>query len=147
MNASARPTDQEARELADVWYKKLDVHAPAAELLPLVADDELQMKFPEGTLQGQSAFIGWYEGVIRKFFDEVHTLKEVTSTPVDGGVQVKVVVNWQAKVWNPPAAKSQWLGFDAYQTWIVKRSEKTGKVVISKYIVDELRPMAGSAAL
>ncbi|WP_433936360.1 hypothetical protein AB3662_16880 [Sorangium cellulosum] len=147
MSASARPTNHEVRELAEVWYMKLDEHAPAGELLPHVAGDELQMRFPEATLRGQSAFVRWYDGVVRKFFDEVHTLKEVTATPVDGGVQVKVVVNWQARVWNPPAAKSEWLGFDAYQTWIVKRSERTGRLVITDYIVDELRPMAGSAAL
>ncbi|WP_437931169.1 hypothetical protein WMF37_18730 [Sorangium sp. So ce291] len=147
MNASARPTTEEVMELAEVWYRKLDEHAPAEELLPLVDEDELQMKLPEATLHGQPAFIEWYDGVIWRFFDEVHTLKEVAATPVAGGVQVKVVVNWQAKVWSPPAAKSQWLGFDAYQTWIVKRSERTGGVVITEYVVDELRPMAGSAAL
>ncbi|XYI02519.1 hypothetical protein ACMHYB_23305 [Sorangium sp. So ce1128] len=147
MNVSARPTNQEVRELAEVWYMKLDEHAPAGELLPLVDEDELQLKLPEATLQGRSAFVEWYDGVIRRFFDEVHTIKEVAAAPVSGGVQVKVVVNWQARVWNPPAAKSEWLGFDAYQTWIVKRSERTGRVVITDYIVDELRPMAGSAAL
>ena len=32
---------------------------------------------------------------------------------------MKLVVNWQAKVWNPPDAKSKWLGMDARQTWVV----------------------------
>ena len=35
---------------------------------------------------------------------------------------MKLVVNWQAKVWNPPNAKSKWLGMDARQTWVVTRS-------------------------
>ena len=35
---------------------------------------------------------------------------------------MKLVVNWQAKVWNPPDAKSKWLGMDARQTWVVTRS-------------------------
>ena len=47
----------------------------------------------------------------------------------------------------PPAAASEWLGFDAYQTWIVERSAKTGKPVIATYIVDDLKPMEGSVAL
>ena len=33
---------------------------------------------------------------------------------------MKLVVNWQAKVWNPPDAKSKWLGMDACQTWVVR---------------------------
>jgi len=61
--------------------------------------------------------------------------------------RVKVVVNWQARAWDPPAATSKWLGFDAYQTWILERSATTGKPVIRTYIVDELKPMPGSASL
>ena len=40
---------------------------------------------------------------------------------------VKLVVNWQAKVWNPPDAKSKWLGMDARQTWVVARSERRAR--------------------
>ena len=60
---------------------------------------------------------------------------------------VKLVVNWQAHVWNPPAAKSKWLGFDALQTWMVTRDKKTGKAAIAAYVVDKLDPMEGSALL
>jgi hypothetical protein len=58
-----------------------------------------------------------------------------------------VVVNWQARRWKPPAAHSQWIGYDAYQTWEMARSPSTGKPVIVRYVVDELRPMPGSPAL
>jgi hypothetical protein len=105
------------------------------------------MRFPEATLKGQPAFVEWYEGVTRKFFDEIHDMKELNIDPAGDEANVKLVVNWQAKVWNPPDAKSKWLGFDAYQTWIVKRSPQSGRPVIATYIVDELRPMEGSAVL
>jgi len=144
---SAPLSEKEVKEFVDDWYLKLDVHAPADQVVPLVADEGLEMRFPEATLKGQPAFREWYDGVIRKFFDEVHDMKDL-KIKVDGDTaNVKLVVNWQAKVWNPPAAKSIWLGFDAYQTWIIKRSGKTGKPVIATYIVDELRPMPGSATL
>jgi hypothetical protein len=36
---------------------------------------------------------------------------------------------------------------DAYQTWVVQRSARSGLPVVKTYIVDELRPLAGSVAL
>lgn len=127
----------DVQQLAANWYRKLDVHAPLIELLPMV-DEEAQFQFPEATLEGKAAFEGWYERVIRVFFDEVHTLKQVTVTPTDEGADVKVVVHWEASVWNPPAAKSQRIKLDAFQTWKVRLSPESNTPVITTYIVDEL---------
>ncbi len=130
-------TECEIQELAAQWYRKLDVHAPLVELLPLV-DENAEMKFPEATLRGLADFESWYERVIRIFFDEVHTLKSVVVEPTEDGAQVKVIVHWEASVWNPPAANSQRISLDAYQTWTVRRSDATGQPVIAQYTVDEL---------
>ncbi len=51
---------------------------------------------------------------------------------------MKVVVRWEASVWSPPAAKSQRIKLDAYQTWLVRRSPATDKPVIARYTVDKL---------
>ena len=140
-------TADEISAFAADWYRKLDVHAPMIELLPMLADDDLEMKFPEATLKGQAQFESWYQGVIRIFFDEVHNVKEVTSE-IDGEqANVKVVVGWEASVWKPPAANSERIVLDAYQTWIVKRCGATGKPVIATYTVDELKYAEGSAKL
>src|SRR6266496_3222810 len=129
--SSAPPlTESEIRTFAEDWYRKLDVHAPMVELLPMLADADLEMHFPEGISRGHAGFEAWYQRVIRIFFDEVHTVKEVQAKPGGGDVEVKVVVNWQAKVWNPPETTSKWLGFDAYQTWVMRRSSLTSKPVI-----------------
>jgi hypothetical protein len=140
-------TPEEINDLADRWYKALDVHAPLEDLLAMLADDGLEMVFPEGTSRGHAGFTEWYERVTRIFFDEVHTLKKVEPTIADGSADVEVVVNWQAKVWNPPEPTSKWLGFDAYQTWQVERSPESGGVVIKRYVVDNLAEMPGSASL
>ena len=147
MSASMQLSNREIEQFATDWYKKLDVHASVLELLPLLSDDGLRMKLPEAELFGQAAFVEWYEGVIRMFFDEVHTVKEVSAVTTDQGSSVKVVVNWQAKRWKPPAANSEWIGFDAYQTLLLRKSHETGKPVIVSYVVDELRPMPGSPQL
>jgi hypothetical protein len=132
------PTATEVETLAALWYRKLDVHAPLGEVLPLLAEEELEMEFPEGTLRGVREFKGWYDRVTNIFFDEVHTLKRVKCEPQQDGALVQVVVRWEASTWNPPEAASRRIQLDAYQTWLVVRSPSTGKPVISRYTVDEL---------
>jgi hypothetical protein len=148
MSGLAPLTEAEVKAFVDDWYlDKLDSHAPVEDILPLVADEGLEMVLPETTLHGVGDFRDWYERIINTFFDEVHTIKEVGVATAGDKADVKVVVNWQAHVWQPPASKSKWLGFDAYQTWEVKRSPTTGRVVITRYVVDRFEPMPGSSTL
>lgn len=140
-------TESEVRKLVAEWYRKLDVHAPLLEVLPLLAEEGVEMKFPGAILHGWVDFESWYEKVIRIFFDEVHRLKDVTVTLNSDTADVHVIVEWQASVWNPPAANSARVAMDADQTWVVKKSPKTGKAVISAYIVNSLNYHEGSAKL
>jgi ketosteroid isomerase-like protein len=138
-------TKEEIDDLADRWYKALDVHAPVEELHAMMLDQGNEMDWPEGPTRGHAEFTGWYEKVIRRFFDEVHTLKSVEPA-IDGDrADVKVVVNWQASVWEPPTPKSKLLHMDAYQTWEVVRSPESGKAVIKRYVVDSFEEMPDSA--
>ncbi len=128
------------------WYRKLDIHAPAEELISMVAD-QVEMQFPEGTVRGVEEFRTWYEGVIRLFFDELHTVTRVGIVWRDDRYRLDVIVNWQARRWNPPAPRSEWIGFDAYQRWEMIASPASGRPVVVRYIVDELRAMPGSPPL
>jgi hypothetical protein len=134
------------RKLVDDWYGALDVHAPVDVLIPMLAEDGLEMVFPEATLRTVDEFRGWYRAVTTRFFDEVHTMKSLEIRVGAEVADVTLVVNWQAKIWNPPDARSQWLGFDARQTWVVSRAAD-GRAVVRKYVVDGLDPMPGSASL
>jgi hypothetical protein len=147
MSSTTSFSETEVKQLVEDWYAKLDVHAPVGELLPMLADANLEMRFPEATVLGHVGFTDWYEGVTRRFFDEVHVLKEVNVASFGEQAEVQLVVNWQAKVWNPPAPRSQWLGFNAAQRWMVTRSSADRRPLITTYIVDSLTPMEGSASL
>jgi hypothetical protein len=142
-------TETEVTDFVNDWYRKLDVHAPPDEVLSLVAqeDEGLDMEFPEGTVRQPDGFRSVLDTWYHRFFDEVHTLKELDITTDGDRANVKLMVNWQCKIWDPPAPKSQWLGFDAYQTWVVGRSKTSGQPVIVQYVVDKLDPMPGSASL
>jgi ketosteroid isomerase-like protein len=113
-----------------------------------VADDA-EMRFPEVTVYGIDAFKDWYDRIVNTFFDEVHiiTRNDVTVAPDGQSAEVKIDLQWEAKVWIPPAAKSQWIGFNAGQTHEVRRSPKTGQPMIQVYGVDTFVAMEGSSNL
>ena len=140
-------TQQEISEMAALWYQKLDVHAPMVDVLPMLAAEGLEMQFPEATLTSLAEFEGWYQRVIRIFFDEVHKVKEVTAVIEGDMAKVHVVVEWHASVWNPPGANSARIMLDADQSWVVRRSPLTGKPVIAVYAVNGLQYHEGSAQL
>jgi hypothetical protein len=140
-------TETDVQQLAKDWYGKLDVHVPIAELFPMLLDEGLEMRFPEATVTGWSGFEGWYERVIRIFFDEVHTVKKCDVTVSDGEATAEIVVKWEASFWNPPEARSQRIVCDAIQTWVVTRSPETGQPVVRTYIVNSIDYYEGSARL
>jgi hypothetical protein len=140
--------EAEVKQFVDKVYLKLfDTHAPVEEFLAYLDDEDLEMRFPEETVHGHDGFRRWYERIINTFFDEVHTVKEVDVSIQGDRATVQVQVNWQTHTWKPPAAKSQWLGFDAGQTWVVRRSPVTQEPMIVTYIVDTFVPMEGSSSL
>lgn len=128
------------------WYGALDRHDELDSVLRMLAPEGLEMRFPEATAVGYAGFTDWYNAVTTRFFDEVHTVRRVDVVSVEGSVaEVKVLVNWQARMHEGQDAKSKWLGFDAYQTWIVVAGPDGPQ--IKTYIVDRLEPMPGSASL
>src|SRR5436305_14036165 len=112
MTELAPLTEDEVKRFMERWYLELlDTHAPADDLAACVADDA-EMRFPEVTVYGVDAFRDWYDRIVTTFFDEVHTITRNDATVAADGqsAEVKVDVNWQAKVWIPPQAKSQRIG-------------------------------------
>lgn len=136
-------TTVSVKKLIYTWFKKLTDHAPVDEMLAMLNVDSLQMKFPEATLTSEQQFRDWYTTVTNKFFDQVHELK-MLDVALDGDVAtVELVVNWQARTWEPPAGYSGWEGVYAHQSWTVAISDKTGIPAITTYDVHTFEPMDG----
>jgi hypothetical protein len=134
----------EIRKFVTAWYRALDQHVPPAECAKLVADDNLEMIFPEKTLHGINDFLAWYgggtysdgtqaPGVINIFFDENHNVVSVDGEIKGNQATLEVVVAWQASWFEAPAAKSKRTSLDATQRWVVRTSNKNqyGLEVIS----------------
>ncbi len=142
MNESHTPMLQ---QMARDWYRLLDIHAPMLELLPMVAQNGLEMVLPEVTLHGQNDFVNWYQGVIRIFFDEVHEVLKADVRYEGDVAHVDIVVHWEASVWKPPARNSERISCEAYQRWMVVL--ENDKPVVKTYFVDRLEYREGSATL
>lgn len=140
-------TETSVRRLVREWYRKLDVHAPLEDVMPLLAKRGLRMRFPEASLRGLGDFMRWYNRVMRIFFDEVHRVKSVKTDVRGDRARVRVVVRWEASRWLPPAARSERIVLDAYQTWDVRLSKTTLRPEIVNYVVNRLEYARGSARL
>jgi hypothetical protein len=138
-------TEQQIKQFVDDWYLKLDVHAPVAEVLPLLSS-EIEMQLPETTLHGLDQFKTWYDRVIHTFFDEVHEMQKLDINIASDRADLELVVRWEASRWNAPAPQSDRLRFDAAQRWVIKRSHLSEPAIVT-YIVDSLTPLEGSANL
>lgn len=138
-------SDDSIDEFARNWYRKLDVHAPMVEYLPMLADKDLKLVFPEATEYGWKGFENWYQRIIRTFFDEEHILQKCIAEIEGDTAEVKILVEWNASYWNPPEVSSHRIMAVAYQTWHVVLVE--GQIKINQYIVDNFEYRKGSAEL
>jgi hypothetical protein len=142
-------TQESIRTMALDWYNKLDTHAPEPELLQLLVSEGLEQNWPDFKVRNLADFDAWYQRALGIFFDEKHTVKEfnVNISPDGKKADVKVFVNWKARVWTHREAYSKLLDLDIRQSWEVVPSPETGKPLIRMITVDDVTPLPGSATL
>lgn len=117
-------TIERARDFASAWFLALDQHVAIEQAYGFLADEGLNMQFPDGDIRDFASFRRWYERVTHLFFDEIHELHSVDGTVAADRAELRVVVGWQASWFEPPAAKSRRTSMDAIQDWTVRRSAK-----------------------
>lgn len=117
-------TMEQARAFAAGWFLALDQHVPIDQAYGFLADEGLNMQFPDGDIRDYASFERWYDRVTHLFFDEIHTVHSVDGTVFGDRAELRVVVAWQASWFEPPAARSKRTSMDATQDWTVRRSAK-----------------------
>ncbi|MBP1466980.1 nuclear transport factor 2 family protein [Candidatus Chloroploca sp. M-50] len=124
MSDSTTLTEAAIRRFVAAWYEALDFHVPIEQAYALLADEGLNMQFPDGDIRDYNSFKTWYDRVTNLFFDENHYVQQV-EMQIDGDTAVlDVIVGWQASWWEAPAAKSKRVSMDATQRWTVRSSDK-----------------------
>ena len=117
-------TMDQVKKFAEAWFLALDQHVPLEQAYSFLADNGLNMQFPDGDIRNFDSFKLWYDRVTNLFFDENHNVQSVEGTISGDRAQVRVVVGWQASWFDGPAAKSKRTSMDATQDWTVQRSTK-----------------------
>ena len=117
-------TVDEIKKFAAAWYLALDQHVPVEDAYKFLADEGLNMQFPDGDIRNFDSFKRWYDRVTNLFFDENHNVQSIEASISGERAEVRVVVGWQASWFEPPAAKSKRTAMDATQLWTVRRSSK-----------------------
>lgn len=137
----------QVQDFAVRWFQALDRHESPERMECFLAGDALELVVPEDTFRGLDGFREWYGRALHLFFDEAHTLQEITYVGSEGDREtLKVTVNWRCRSWTPPDAQSKSIDMDAFQTWVLS-PDASGQPRIQRYVVDEARYRPGSATL
>ena len=151
MSKVAAPmTEDQIKQFAAAWFLALDVHAPLEECYRFLADDGLNMQFPDGDIRDFSSFKTWYDRVTHLFFDENHNIQSLKAAISGDEAIVDIIVGWQASWFEPPAAKSKRTSMDATQRWTVRRSSKNSyglEIVVYNATVEPFKYAPGFATL
>jgi hypothetical protein len=122
--SSSEITLDQINTFVAAWYEALDFHLPIETVYPLLADEGLNVQFPDGDIKDHASFNVWYDRVTNLFFDENHNVVSVDADIVGDSAMLDAVVAWQASWWIPPAAKSKRTSMNATQRWKVRKSSK-----------------------
>ena len=143
-------TQDQIKQFVAAWYRALDNHDPIEDCYKLLAEEGLNMQFPDGDIRDFASFKKWYERVTNLFFDENHYVQSVSANISGDQAVVDVIVGWQASWWEPPAAKSKRVSMDATQRWTVRRSSKNAyglEIVAYNATVEPFKYAPGFARL
>jgi hypothetical protein len=127
MSAAALQPAQ-VRAFAEAWFALLSQHRSFAEVGSVLAGEAVEMVFTEKRLQGLDDVKAWYlgghyrdgskaVGVCNVFFDERHNIRQFSVAPTEEGVEVEVVVGWQASWFVPPEPSPRQTSANAHQRW------------------------------
>ncbi|RKH12582.1 hypothetical protein D7V97_08065 [Corallococcus sp. CA053C] len=137
---------EQVSQFAQAWFDLLSVHAPVERILPMIADRDLEMVFPERTLRSHEDFKDWYVQVGKAYAGQVHVIERIephegpdARGPADG-VAVDVTVVWSVT----RVADGKRLTLRSRQTWQLMPSEKTQQPVILRYRIHSLGDASAS---
>lgn len=110
-----------------------DKHADVGRFLPLIADKDLEMKFPDALLGSHQDFERWYAGIGQNIRSNTHSVERMSvQFHANGKYQVDLIVLWQAIT-----KENRFVSFRAHQLWTLDNGTEGKWPRILSYIVEE----------
>ncbi len=126
------------------FYQQADASAPMVWFLPYVEDDFHMVWTPTCQFDGQVGFEEFYRNLTGNLFDRKHEVHDI-NIEVDGDTaKVNFVIHLTAHVWHPPLPRAIHAENEAGFAWEMRRSETTGGMVITNYILTSVKFPEGS---
>jgi hypothetical protein len=142
MSANEPLREEEVKQLVLTFWKMQEEKAHLVDLMEVTAPD-LEISMGEFAWHGYRGLEEHQMGSKAQFFDQ-HFEPISISVELSGEeATVTSEVQWNARHWTFPAAKSQEIKAIYSHTWKVRRSPDTGKVVVVLNHVDHMRYVEG----
>ena len=129
----------EVRGFVHAWFDLLSEHVPVELLLPFLADQGLEMAFPERTLRDHTDFRDWYTAVGLAYARQTHDVERITAREDADGVDLALTVVWRAEQTDGPPVAVR-----VDQDWRLVRLPE-GSLRIAGYQVGEMHDVEPEA--
>ena len=144
MNANAPLTEHEVEQLILTFWKMEEEKAHLVDLMEVTSAD-IEISMGEFAWRGYRELEDHQMGSKAQYFDQHFEPKSISVELSGDEATVKSEVQWNARRWTFPAAKSEEIRAVYSHTWKVRRSPDTGKAVVALNHVDHMRYVAGFA--
>jgi hypothetical protein len=142
MSANKPLTEEEVKQLILSFWKMQEEKAHLVDLMELTAPD-LEISMGEFAWHGYRGLEDHQMGSKDQFFDQHFEPRSISVELSGDEASVKTEVEWTARHWSFPAAKSQEIKATYSHTWKVRRLADTGKAVVVLNHVDHMRYVEG----
>lgn len=131
-------TEDKIKVFVETWFDKLSKHVVAKELMEMLSDTNLEMRFPETTINNKTEFLAWYEDIGRTYTEQEHILETLEIKPNSEFQRINLTVVWKAKKLSDYFS----LAFRVTQSWEIMKSFYTAQPIIYKYIIESFDPVS-----
>jgi hypothetical protein len=144
VNANEPLSEEEVQQLILTFWKMQEQKAHLVDLMEVTAPD-LEISMGEFAWHGYRGLDEHQMGSKAQFFDQHFEPRSISVELSGEEATVKSEVQWNARHWRFPAAKSQEIKAIYSHTWRVRRSPETGKAVVVLNHVEHMRYVEGFA--
>lgn len=117
MSAPPHIPANDVRAFVYQWFHWFDVHADKKLFLAHLAEEGLELRYPESTLRSHAEFAAWYRGVGETIRSNTHDISEVEVTVLaEQRYQITLRVWWRAVT-----TKGESLSVTLRQIWQIQR--------------------------
>ena len=142
MSTNEPLTEDEVRQLILTFWKMQEEKVHLVDLMEVTTPD-IEISMGEFAWRGYRELEDHQMGSKAQFFDQHFEPKSISVELSGDEATVRSEVQWNARRWTFPAARSEDIKAIYSHTWKVRRSPETGKAAVALNHVDHMRYVEG----